>query len=293
MNLEFILACSDLGVHVSGAKCGPQKIHENIQKDLNFNFNTIIIENENNRKILNTNNKVKNLDEINCFNLNLFNSVSNTLNKNKFPLILGGDHSIAIGSALASINHYKNLGIIWIDSHGDYHNFDTTPSGNIHGLPFAAVTGFKNTKELTNHISSTYYNPKNAVLVGARDMEDEEIVNLKNAGVTVFSTNDLKQYGIDNIMNKAIEIASKNTNGIHISYDVDIIDPEIATGVSVPAIDGINEMEALEIIQTLKNNSDKIKSFDLVEYNPEKDKNSSTLNIVTNLVLEFIKGQEN
>lgn len=289
MNIEFILACSDLGVHVQGTEDGPKKIYENIQ---NLNFTTSVIRNENTNKNLDINNKAKNLNEINHFNSKLFDSVSNTLSKNNFPFTIGGDHSISIGSALASINHHKNLGIIWIDSHGDYHNFDTTPSGNIHGLPFAAVTGFKNTDILTNNISSNLFNPKNAVLVGARDMEDEEILNLKEAGVTIFSTEDLKQYGINNIMEKAIRIASKDTNGIHISYDVDIIDPNIATGVSVPAKDGINEIEALEIIQTLKQNKDKIKSFDLVEYNPIKDKDNSTLNIVTNLIYAFIRGQD-
>lgn len=291
MNLEFILACSDLGVHITGAKEGPQKIYDNIKNELNLS--SVLVNNTDNIvKELEKCNKEKNLIPINEFNLNLFNSVTNTLKNNMFPFILGGDHSITIGSALASINHYKNLGLIWIDSHGDYHNFDTTPSGNIHGLPFAAITGFENTEKLTKHISSTFFNPKNSVLLGARDMQDEEIINLQKAGVTVFSTEDLKQHGINNIMEKAIQIASNNTNGIHISYDVDIIDPEIAIGVSTPAIDGITEIEALQIIQNLKENKNKIKSFDLVEYNPEKDKNNSTLNIVTNLIHEFIKGQE-
>lgn len=291
MNLEFILACSDLGVHIEGAKKGPQIIYNNIPKKLNLS--SVLVNNTDNIvKELEKCNKEKNLIPINEFNLNLFNSVTNTLKNNMFPFILGGDHSITIGSALASLNHYKNLGLIWIDSHGDFHNFDTTPSGNIHGLPFAAITGFENTEKLTKHISATFFNPKNSVLLGARDMQDEEIINLQKAGVTVFSTEDLKQHGINNIMKKAIQIASNNTNGIHISYDVDIIDPDIAIGVSTPAIDGITEIEALEIIQSLKENKDIIKSFDLVEYNPEKDKNNSTLNIVTNLVHEFIKGQE-
>ena len=292
MNLEFILACSDLGVHVNGSKNGPITIYEEIKKDFINSTCTIIETKKDIIKSVDYLDKAKNLDAVNEFNKNLFNDVTHSLNSGKFPLILGGDHSIAIGSALASLNYYKNLGIIWIDSHGDYHNFDTTPSGNIHGLPFAAITGFKKTEAITKHISSSFFNPKNAVLVGARDMEDEEIVNLKEAGVTIFTTEDLKKYGINNIMTKAIEIASNETNGIHISYDVDVIDPEIAMGVSVPAIDGITENEAIQIIDILVQNKEKIKSLDLVEYNPELDKNNLTLEIAKNIVYKFIKGQE-
>lgn len=289
MNLKFILACSDLGVHVSGSKKGPVKIYNNINKNIPC---SIIQAKDDIIKSLDSSDKAKNLDAINEFNSNLFNAVTECLKEDNFPFILGGDHSIAIGSALASINHYQNLGIIWIDSHGDYHNFDTTPSGNIHGLPFAAITGYPNTENLTKHLSYTFFNPQNAVLVGARDMEHEEIVNLKNAGITVFSTNDLKSQGVANIMNKAFEIASKNTNGIHISYDIDVIDPRVAMGVSVPAIDGIDKDEAMQILDNILKHNDIIKSFDLVEYNPDLDKDDITLNIANKLIYKYIKGQD-
>lgn len=286
-NVEYILACNDLGVHVCGSEEGPKAIHNRIKNNLNFPFH--IIEKENLKKELSKENKSKNLLGVNKFNKKLFEAVYCVLERNNFPLTIGGDHSIAIASSLASLKKYNNLGIIWIDSHADYHNFNTTLSGNLHGLPFAASTGFKDTEQLTSMLSNKFFNPKNAVLVGARDMENEEIENLRAAGITVFTTEDLNINGTDEIISKAIKIASNGTNGIHISFDVDIIDPKIAMGVSVPAKNGINKETAFNIMNVLKENNDKIKSLDIVEYNPTLDSNNLTLEIVAKLIEIYVK----
>lgn len=286
MNIEYILACNDLGVHICGSEKGPGKVYTAIKGKYNFPVHTV--QKELIAKSFDKNDRAKNLVYVNNFNKKLFDTVSSVLDSNSLPITFGGDHSIAIASGLASIKKYSNLGIIWIDSHADYHNFDTTISGNLHGLPFAALTGYPHTEKLTNKLSNIFFNPKNAVLVGARDMESEEIVNLKNAGVTIFTTEDLNKFGIEKIMKEAISIATKNTNGIHISYDVDVIDPLVATGVSVPANDGITEVQAYKIMDKLKESRNKIKSMDIVEYNPKFDKNNTTLNIVKNLIEKFI-----
>ena len=200
------------------------------------------------------------------------------------PFILGGDHSVAIASALASIKKYNNLGIIWFDAHGDYHTFKTTPSGNIHGLPFAAVTNYEKTLLSTFH-NGNFYNPKNSVLVGGRDIDKpDEIKNLQDAGVTIFSTEDIRKFGAENIYKKAFEIASSGTNGIHISYDLDVIDPNIVPGVSVPAKDGINLKEAYLFVDFMIKNKEKIKSMDLVEFNPLKDSNKKSEKIATYII---------
>lgn len=187
-----------------------------------------------------------------------------------FLLLLDGDHSIAIGSALASIKCNDNLGIIWFDAHGDFHTFDTTISGNIHGLPLAAITGYEK-RFLADFHTGNFYNFKNTVIVGARDLEPEEIENTKKAGITVFSTEDIKRFGVKSICDKAFKIASANTNGIHISYDIDLIDPNFAPGVSVPAVSGINLEDAFSIIDYIIENKNIIKSMDLVEFNPLQD----------------------
>ena len=215
--------------------------------------------------------------------------MANSLKNNMLPLTLGGDHSIAIASALASINKYNNLGIIWFDAHGDFHTFNTTSSGNIHGLPFAAITGYEKNL-ITDFHSGHYFNFKNAVLLGARDIDKpEEFNNLKDAGVTIITTEDIKKYGIDAMYEKAFSIASNGTNGIHISYDLDCIDCDIAPGVSIPVKNGINLDEAYGFVDYIIKNKEKIKSIDLVEFNPLRDKEKTTEKIATKILNKIIK----
>lgn len=286
-NIDIIGACSDLGVHVDGTKLGPEILEKNLNEE---NINKIInIKSNNIKKELDKNNLKKNLNEINLFNQKLYNEVLNSLNNNKFPLTLGGDHSIAIASALASIKKHDNLGIIWFDAHGDFHTFETTISGNIHGLPFAALCNYEK-KNLADFHNGNFYNPKNAVLVGGRDIDKPgEINNLKNAGVTIFTTEDIKNLGTEYVYNKAFEIASNGTNGVHVSYDLDVIDPNIAPGVSIPAINGINLEEAYSFADYMIKNKEKIKSIDLVELNPLKDKDHKTEKIADKILTNLIK----
>jgi len=116
-----------------------------------------------------------------------------------------------------------------------------------------------------------------------------ELENLKNAGIKIFTTQDIKKHGISYIMDKAFEIATKNTNGVHISYDIDVIDPELAPGVSIPAINGISIEEANEIMEKISSSKGKIKSLDLVEYNPDADIDNKTLDITYTLLKKFLE----
>ena len=278
-NKVIIEAKSDLGLHIDGANLGPSLITSNID-------NKIIIEKENCIKSNDPSDLKKNLKEVNNFNTKLYNTVIDVLNDNKFPITIGGDHSIAIASSLASRSK-NNIGIIWIDAHLDYNTFETTITGNLHGLPLAAVNGLA--KDLTP-FTNTFINPKNTVVVGYRAKEDNakvEIDNILNAGGTIFTTDDIKKYGVKKVMEDAIKIASNNTEGIHISFDLDFIDPIDAPGVSVPEVDGIDKKTALEVIHYL-NNTHNIKSFDIVEYNPLNDKDNITLDIAKEILYYVI-----
>ena len=287
-NIDIIAACSDLGVHVNGSNLAPSILINNISKN-NINKIKKINYNNNYIKELDKNNLKKNLNELNSFNEKLYKEICNSLYNNMFPLTIGGDHSIAIASALASINKYQNLGIIWFDAHGDYNTFETTTSGNIHGLPFAAVTGYE--KELlTDFHKGNYFNFKNAVLLGARDIDEpHELNNLKDAGVTIITTEDIKKYGVKAMYEKAFSIASNGTNGIHISYDLDCIDCNIAPGVSIPVKNGLNLDEAYSFIDYIIKNKENVKSIDLVEYNPLKDNDKNTEKIATNILNKIIE----
>ena len=283
--IGIINACSDLGVNIDGTSLAPSHISSLLNKNLIDNLYTI--NKVDVKKEKEPTNLKKNLDAINEFNKNLFQKASNVLNNDEFLITIGGDHSVAIASSLASINKYNNLGIIWIDAHPDFNTFETTTSGNIHGLPLAAVCGYKN-HELTSFLTKKYFNPQNVVVVGARNIDPLEMKNLENAGITIFTTDDVKREGIKTIMNKALDIATDNTSGVHISYDLDVIDPTQAPGVSIPVQNGFSEKEALEVMEILCNNIKVIKSLDLVEYNPLLDKNAITLNIVVRLLNNFI-----
>ncbi len=288
MKINIINACSDLGVDVDGSNKGPLLISKNLNSD---KINEIITLNKQNiKKSKDENDLKKNLSAVNDFNNRLYDKIIYTLNDNAFPITIGGDHSIAIGSALGSKKINKNIGIIWIDAHLDYNTFETTITGNLHGLPLAALNGI--CKDLTKFYDDEYYNPKNTVVVGYRSDEinkEDELNNIKKMGVSVFTCEDINRLGIDKVLNEAIKIATNNTSGMHISYDLDVIDPKIAPGVSVPEINGINLEIVKKTIDILIKNIDNIKSFDLVEFNPDNDINNKTLNIALNILNNIIE----
>ena len=281
-DINFISACSDLGVHVCGSENGPTVLTSN------FDIKNYILEKENIDKSLDPNDLRKNEKYINKFTKKVFDTALTILNDNKTPLLIGGDHSTVIGSALASQSYHNNIGIIWVDAHGDYNTFETTKSGNIHGLPLASITGYK-CEELTSFITNNFINPKNCVVVGARSIDPWEIGNMVDAGVTIFTTEDVKNEGADKVMKKAINIACNKTNGVHISLDLDVIDPIIAPGVSIPEDNGISDTDMYLIVDEMLKYKDLVKSIDLVELNPDLDINNKTRDIALNILNKLTK----
>ncbi|MBR2784384.1 MAG: arginase [Clostridia bacterium] len=288
-NIDIINANTDLGVHVDGARLGPDKLTEDLIIKNNIRGIYKIYANEENKenKPEDKDNKKKNLEQINVFNKQVYDTVKNTIERDNFPVTLGGDHSLVIGSALASIAKNKSLGIIWIDAHGDYNTFDTTITGNIHGLPLAAIDGYEK-KYLTDFHDGSFYKPENTVIVGGRDIDPLEIENIKDAGVTVFTTEEIHKRGMSAVMEDAIAIATKGTDGMHISYDLDVIDPKICPGVSVPAVDGINLDEAYDAVDSIIKHKASLKSLDIVEYNPKRDIDNKTKNIAKTILESII-----
>ena len=281
MKITVVNACSDLGVKVNGADKGPLLLN-----DFDYNVDKIItVKKQDVKKELEDGNKKRNIKYVNEFNERLYNEI---VKEDNFIITIGGDHSIAIGSDLASKKKHDNIGLIWIDAHSDFHNMDTTITGNIHGMPFATIAG-QNGSDLSFFFNGEYYKPENVVLVGGRDIEDAEYINLEKAGVKIFTTEDIKKYGVKKVMDAAYLIACDETDGLHVSYDLDVIDPEVAPGVSVKAINGINEKEAYEIADEIIDKSTLLKSFDLVEYNPDNDIEDKTKKIAMNILNKVIK----
>ena len=284
-------AGTDLGVNIDGASLGPVQLMNDLKafykgESMMFEQDKDII------KSRNLSDRRKNEYEIEKFNTNLYNNMVDKIKEEYFPIMIGGDHSATIASALASAKVNIDVGIIWIDAHTDYNTFETTVTGNIHGLPLAAINGYKNS-ELRYYHDGKVIQPSRTVIIGARSIDDAEKDNVKYSGVTVFTTQDIKEKGIEAIMDEAFKIAGYKTKGIHISYDLDIIDPDIAPGVSVPEFDGINEEEAMQINEYIINHMKSVLSYDLVEFNPLRDVDRKTEQIALNLLAQVIRAAEN
>ena len=278
---NVILASTDLGVHVDGTNLGPNVIVKYIE---NKKINEIIdIEKDKIIKDKDHFNLKKNLDYINKFNSELYLQAYNSLKNGYTPITIGGDHSLAIATALASRDFYKeDIGVLWIDAHTDFNTFETTETGNIHGLPLAAIAGLcKGLDDFANN----NVKPQNIFVLGARSIDKKEKIVTNKANINVISTDYLLKHDTKEIIDNIFKAMPSK---VHVSYDLDLINPFDAPGVSVPEIDGIRKKQAYEIMDCLKKYQQRITSFDLVEYNPTFDKNDKTLKIAIDILNKFM-----
>ena len=272
MDKNYFLAASDLGVHIDGAKMGAKRFKQVKKSAILLEAEEIVKSTDNDLK--------KNLDGVNKFNEELYKEI---LKSKSFNVVIGGDHSISIASILASKIKHPNLGIIWIDAHTDFNTFFTTITGNIHGMPLATVVGYHN-KELVKFFKGEFIDPKKVVVIGARSIDELELVILKKMNIKVFTMEDIKKLGIKKVLDMAIKIAGLD---IHVSFDLDVIDPIYAPGVSIAEEMGISVEDALFINNYLVNTK-RMVSYDLVEYNMLRDKEDKTWNIALK-ILDIIK----
>lgn len=284
-------AGTDLGVHIDGADLGPVQLMNDL-KSFYKGESMMFAKDKDIIKSRNLSDRRKNEYEIEKFNSELYKNMVSKIKEEYFPIMIGGDHSAAIASALASTKVNIDVGMIWIDAHTDYNTFESTVSGNIHGLPLATINGYKNSDLRTYH-DGKIIQPSKTVIIGARSIDDGEKDNVRYSGVTVFTTQDIKEKGVEAIMEEAFKIAGYKTKGIHVSYDLDVIDPDVCPGVSIPEFDGISEEEAMQINEYLVKNFKDILSFDLVEFNPLRDVERKTEQIALNILAQIIRAAEN
>jgi arginase len=230
---------------------------------------------------------LKYLKEILAAVTHLAQAAESTIEKGHFPLVLGGDHSIAMGTisgvASAFQKQDRQPGVLWIDAHGDMNTHETTPSGNIHGMPFAAILG-KGAPELISVCGDfRKVKPENAVLVGARCLDPREQKLIRESGITVFTMEDIDRRGIFEIMLEALEIATSYTDGLHLSLDMDVLDPQIAPGVGTPVRGGLTYREAHTAMEMIAR-SEKLCSMEVVEVNPILDHRNATAEMAVELV---------
>jgi len=214
-----------------------------------------------------------------------------SLEADAIPLVLGGDHSLAAGSVAASADwirrlNGKPLGLIWVDAHGDMNTPETTASGNVHGMPLAALLG-REPMELASIGNAPSVLPQHTVLVGIRNLDENEKGQIRAAGVHVFTMKDIDRQGIAIVAERAIELASAGTGGIHVSFDLDVCDPTIAPGVGTPVRGGLNYRESHMIMELVADSSQLI-ALDLVEVNPTLDNRNATAEFAAELALSAL-----
>jgi len=214
-----------------------------------------------------------------------------SLEEGALPLVLGGDHSLAAGSVAASAawvrrTQQKPVGLIWVDAHGDMNTPATTSSGNVHGMPLAALLG-QEPAELASIGFSPSVLPQHTVLVGVRNLDEQEKAQIRASSVHVFTMKDIDRDGIAKIAERAIELASQETGGIHVSFDLDVCDPSFAPGVGTPVKGGFDYREAHMIMEMVAD-SRRLVALDLVEVNPTLDIRNTTAEFATELALSAL-----
>ena len=225
-------------------------------------------------------------EQVNATNRQVYEEVFETLENGRFPLVLGGDHSIAAGSVSAVAKHYEpqgEIGVIWIDAHGDWNDDESTISGNMHGMPFSAVCGWGPDSMVDFGQKPHFVPTAHCVQVGGHDFDEAEAARMKEAGMNVFTISAIDKRGMSEVMKEAIRIAGEGTVGIHLSFDVDAITPEYAPGTGTPVENGITAREAFLAVEMLAQ-SGKLISMDLVEVNPILDDKNKTGRMASELI---------
>jgi arginase len=211
-----------------------------------------------------------------------------TLEAGKAPLVLGGDHSLAAGTVSGVAEFYRRqnqkIGLLWIDAHTDINTPDTSPSGNVHGMPLGAIMGLGPAELAKIYDFSPKVQPENCVLVGIRDVDAFEKENIRRAGVEVFTMRDIDERGMRAVMEEALRMAGRGTAGYHVSLDMDWIDPEDAPGVGTPVWGGATYREAHLAMEIIADHG-RMLSFEIVEVNPVIDERNQTADLAVELAL--------
>jgi arginase len=214
--------------------------------------------------------------------------VEKSLHEEFLPLVLGGDHSVASGVAAGVSNFYrkqkKEIGYIWLDAHGDMNTPESSPSGNVHGMPLAAIMGY-GAPELVDLMGfKPKAEPSNIVIVGARDLDAQERKIVKKSGVHVFTMRDIDERGMREVMSDALKYAMDDTAGVSVSLDMDFVDPSDAPGVGTPVRGGVTYREAHLAMEMIAD-SEAMASMEIVEINPVIDEHNRTAQLGVELVL--------
>ena len=214
-------------------------------------------------------------------------AVATTIKGGRFPVVLGGDHSIALGSIRGAAKH-KKLGVLWVDAHADFNTHLTTPSGNIHGMPLAALCGLGESRLVQLWDEAVpVIDPRHVAVLGARDLDEGEKRNLREAGVLVLGMEQIDRMGMYRALEITLAHITRDTDNIYLSFDMDALDPRHATGVGTPVTGGLTYREA-HLACEMASETKKLAGMDMVEVNPILDGQNQTAHLAVELILSAL-----
>lgn len=291
MNINMIGVPLKYGCGRAGVEKGPDKLREmNISGKLQskknnvYDMGNIYVPSVSVDDMYKDHKSMKFLNTIVDVNENLAHSVYSSLKSGALPLVLGGDHSLAIGSIAGASKFFKRMAVIWVDAHGDINDIDTSPSGHIHGMPLAASINIGHPSLTDLYYEGIKVLPNDVYIIGARDLDPGEVLIIEENNVNLFTMDQIKKEGLGNVLKTVIaSIKEKDFDGVHLSYDIDSMDADIIPGTGTPVKNGFTVEESKIILENiLKQNF--ITSMDFVELNPVLDKDEKTSNICMELI---------
>ena len=295
--IRIIGAPLDLGAGHRGVDMGPSAfrvagIHESV-RDLG-----IVVEDHGDieAEVAETrhpgNPHLKYLKEIRATCITLRNVVTKTMDEGIIPVVLGGDHSIAMGTIAGVARHFRRLkekpGLVWFDAHADANTEHTSPTGNIHGMPMAVCLGLGNKDLLSIYdAKGPMIDGERAAIIGLRSVDIKERANVAQVGIGAFTMRHLDERGMRSVMEEAIQRARNGTAGIHVSIDLDAVDPEEAPGVGTPSPGGIGYRE-MHLAMEMLADTNRVCSVELVEVNPVLDRANQTAKFGVELLCSLL-----
>lgn len=285
MDIDFIGVPFNLGCDRDGVQFSPDKIRDSLSDLDNIkDAGDVVVNMFLHEDKFSLNPKIKYLREVVLMANKLAVKVSEVQLRGGFPLVVGGDHSIALGSVSASASNFENLGVVWIDAHCDINTDKTSPSGNAHGMILASLLGFGEPLMAGVYKNQIKLNPKNVILIAQRSFDSHEREVINSAGVHLFDMDYINKEGMVGVEKRVKEIFLQNdVRDIHISFDIDSIDPILAPGTGTVVNGGLTLEQSFEINDCLFRDFF-VRSMDIVEFNPLLDIDDITKNLCLSII---------
>lgn len=231
--------------------------------------------------------RAKYLPEVLDINRKLAEQMAVAMGKNHFPLVLGGDHSLAMGTLAGLTRVRNNVGVIWFDAHSDLNTVYTSPSGNLHGMSLAVSLGWTNWHFADARGNYRFIDPKHVVIIGARDLDIGEKAVIRQHGIACYTMHEIDRMGMEAVIQQALHIATAGTDHVHLSFDIDSVDPSEAPGTGTPVRGGVSYREAHFALELLSE-SGAVHSADFVEVNPTLDDAQKTSTLAMELICSLL-----